>query len=103
MAEISVKFNTQTYHLACQDGEEDRLARLAEFVDGKAAFIKDRMGVVTDTRLLLMTAILIADELDDAQDGDVSAKGPENDSMDQALHKAINRIEDMARTLEMAG
>lgn len=103
MAEVSIKFNNQTYHLACQDGEEDRLARLAEFVDSKADFLKDQMGMVTDSRLLLMTAILIADELDDARDGTLSAKGPKNERMGQALHKAINRIEDMARTLEMAG
>lgn len=103
MAEVSVKFNNQTYHLACQDGEEERLSRLADYVDSKADFLKDRMGVVTDTRLLLMTAILIADELDDTQGGETTAKGPENERMGQALHKAINRIEDMARTLEMAG
>ncbi len=103
MANVIVKFNKQDYHLACQNGEEDRLAKLAEYVEEKAAQIAKSMGAVSDVRLLLMTSILLADELDEARDGKPMAEKGEHDAavqMEKTLVHTLKRIEDITRQVE---
>jgi len=65
MGQVSVSVNNQRYTLACRDGEEDRLLSLARLVDGKVRMLTARLGQVGDTKLLLMAALLVADEMDD--------------------------------------
>ncbi|PCI32029.1 MAG: hypothetical protein COB54_08255 [Alphaproteobacteria bacterium] len=110
MANVIVTFNNQDYHLACQDGEGERLAKLADYVNDKAGQIAKAMGSVSDVRLLLMTAILLADELDEARDGKPMAlKGAhdkaehEADHMEKTLAHSIKRIEDITRQVEAEG
>jgi len=103
MSEVIVKFNHQNYHLACKDGEGERLNRLAEYVDDKAAQIVRNMGAVTDIRLLLMTAILIADELDEARNGKILKNGGaagKADHLQDTLIHTIKRLEDITREVE---
>ncbi|MBL4801000.1 MAG: cell division protein ZapA [Emcibacter sp.] len=103
MANVIVKFNKQDYHLACQDGEGERLTKLADYVNGKAGQIAKAMGSVSDIRLLLMTAILLADELDEARDGKPMAmKGEQNQAAQMAttLEHTLKRIEAITRQVE---
>jgi len=100
MGQISVTFNETTYNLACKDGEEERLARLADYVNMKASSLAGQVGHLTESRLLLMTAILIADELDEARTETGSEPEMETPAMEVALDKATKRIEDLARSLE---
>ena len=65
MGQVSVSVNNQRYTLACRDGEEDRLLSLARLVYGKVRMLTARLGQVGDTKLLLMAALLVADEMDD--------------------------------------
>lgn len=106
MANVIVRFNHQDYHLACQDGEGERLSKLAEYVNDKASGIAQAMGAVSDIRLLLMTAILLADELDDARDGKPMALKDESDDAEQMVHTlahTLKRIEDITRQVEAEG
>lgn len=106
MANVIVTFNNQDYHLACQDGEGERLAKLADYVNDKARHIAKAMGSVSDVRLLLMTAILLADELDDAREGKpmaVQGAQDEAEHMEKTLAHTIKRIEDITRQVEAEG
>ena len=103
MGQVTVKFNNQEHHLACQDGGEERLKMLAEYIDKRAAGLVERMGPVGDLRLLLMTAIIIADEMQEINDGELPSNAEaeaEVKRMDVALGKAVLRIEELARSLE---
>lgn len=103
MGQITVNFNNQEHHLACQDGGEERLKMLANYIDQRAAGLVGRMGPVGDIRLLLMTAIMIADELHDLNDGELPSNAEseaEVKRMDVAMGKAVLRIEELARNLE---
>ena len=103
MGQVSVTFNGQEHHLACQDGGEERLKMLAEYVDKRAASLVERMGPVGDLRLLLMTAIIIADEMQEMNDGELPSNAEaeaEVKRMDVAMGKAVLRIEELARSLE---
>ncbi|TNE62472.1 MAG: cell division protein ZapA [Alphaproteobacteria bacterium] len=66
MAQINVSVNGKNYPLACAAGEEERLRKLAAYVDAKASDLSGKLGHVAESRLLLMAAVLIADELHDA-------------------------------------
>ncbi|WP_417317097.1 cell division protein ZapA [Emcibacter sp.] len=98
MAETIVTFNNKSYHLACRNGEEERLRNLAEFIDAKADQLKSQMGAITDSRLMLMTAILLADELDDLKNGSLDLDSPA--LYEKTLSQAVKKVENLARTLE---
>ena len=67
MGQVSVTLNDRTYRLVCDDGEEDRLVELASYVKAKVDQLTREIGHVGDERLVLMAALLIADELWDAR------------------------------------
>lgn len=63
---VNVMVSGRAYTIACDDGEEDHLRELAEHVDTKVKELLGSVGQVGDQRLLLMAALLIADEHHDA-------------------------------------
>ena len=63
MSDISVKVNGNPYRLACAVGDEERIERLANYVDKTCKALTEKLGQVSESRLLLMAAVLIADEL----------------------------------------
>jgi cell division protein ZapA len=65
MAQVAVTIAGRTYRIACDDGDESRLAALAEVVDSQVAGMRQRFGEIGDRRLLVMAAVAIADELVD--------------------------------------
>ena len=73
MGQISVTIQNRTYRLSCDDGEEERLAELAAHVRAKADGLIAEYGRIGDEHLMLMSAILVADELWDLR---VAAKAP---------------------------
>lgn len=68
MGQVTVTVNGRTYRLQCGDGEERRLIELATHVGNRIDGLAAEFGQVGDDRLLLMTALLVADELWDARE-----------------------------------
>lgn len=68
MAQVWVTVCGRRYALACKDGEEPRLQRLAATVAAKAVDVEQTLGQTSEPRLLLMAALLLADELLEARD-----------------------------------
>lgn len=62
MALVNVMVNSRAYTIACDDGEEDHLRELASHVDAKVREVLETVGQVGDQRLMLMAALLMADE-----------------------------------------
>ncbi len=67
MGQASITLNGRIYRLSCGDGEEARLQELSAVVRDKLEPLVAEFGQVGDERLLLMSALLIADEMLDAQ------------------------------------
>jgi cell division protein ZapA len=63
---VNVMVNGRAYTIACDDGEEQHLRELAGHVDAKVRELLSSVGQVGESRLLLMAALLIADEHHDA-------------------------------------
>jgi cell division protein ZapA len=64
---VNIMVNGRAYTIACDEGEEDHLRELAATVDAKAREVLGSVGQVGDARLILMAALLIADENHGAQ------------------------------------
>jgi cell division protein ZapA len=54
--------------MACEAGEEARLTRLAEDIDARIATLRARFGEIGDTRLTVMAALALADELSEVKE-----------------------------------
>lgn len=66
MSHINVTINGRQYRMACEEGQEARLLRLAESLEARITGLRGRFGEVGDARLTVMAALMVADELTDA-------------------------------------
>jgi cell division protein ZapA len=68
MPQVSVTINGRQFRMACEDGEESRLLRLAEDLDQRITRLRARFGEIGDTRLTVMAALTLADELTETKE-----------------------------------
>lgn len=68
MPQVSVTINGRQFRMACEDGEEEHLLRLAEDLDTRITRLRARFGEIGDTRLTVMAALTIADELSETKE-----------------------------------
>lgn len=62
MAEVTIMVGGKNYAISCEDGEEAHLRELAAQVDGKVRELRQSVAQAGDLRLILMAALLLADE-----------------------------------------
>ena len=67
MAQVTIEVNGRPYAVGCEDGQEQHLRDLALIFDRQVRQVSQDMGQLGDTRLLLMGALLLADELAEAR------------------------------------
>ena len=68
MSQVNVTINGRQFRMACEDGEEARLSRLAEDLDASIATLRTRFGEIGDTRLTVMAALTLADQLSETKE-----------------------------------
>jgi cell division protein ZapA len=68
MSHISVTINGRQYRMACEEGEEARLLKLAEDFEERIVGLRGKFGEIGDARLTVMAALTVADELIDAKE-----------------------------------
>ena len=61
MAQVNVTISGKTYRMACDDGQEEHLAGLADQLDRLIEDLRGRFGEIGDQRLTVMAAITLAD------------------------------------------
>jgi cell division protein ZapA len=96
MAEIAVTVNGRSFALSCEDGQESRTRRLAQYIDAKVRDFVKTLGQVGETRLLLLAALVIVDELAEAN----QALEEERRRAHTEAETAAARIADLAARLE---
>ncbi len=113
MPQVDVNINGRRYQIACDEGQEEHLSQLAEYVDKRVQELVGAVGQVGDARLLVMTSLLVADELaeaysaieDNAETGN-SAGNVAADERDEALASMLeamaSRIEALASGVEQS-
>jgi len=63
MAQVTIEVNGRDYVVGCEDGQERRLAELAATVDVQVRQVARDVGTLGETRLILMGALVMADDL----------------------------------------
>jgi len=66
MSHINVTINGRQYRMACEEGQETRLLRLAESLESRVESLRGKFGEIGDARLTVMAALTACDELLDA-------------------------------------
>jgi cell division protein ZapA (FtsZ GTPase activity inhibitor) len=72
IVDVEVVIHGKPYTLSCQRGQEGHLRKLAEVADERVNKIWRQVGkkmVLSETKLLVMTLLMLADELFDAKSG----------------------------------
>ena len=99
MSEVTLQVGGRGYTIACADGEEDHVRRLAEIVDGKLS----ALGTLSsnDSKNLLFAALILADEVSEKSASSAHDPGP---SLEQnvcaGLELLADRLEGVADKLE---
>jgi len=62
MANVNIKFNNKDYLLSCDDGQEENLKKLADYLDTKYSKLKNDLGNIGEDKLLLITSIQVVDD-----------------------------------------
>ncbi|HLN09641.1 MAG TPA: cell division protein ZapA [Xanthobacteraceae bacterium] len=119
MSHVSVTINGRQYRMACEDGQEGHLMRLARDLDQRIDQLRTRFGEIGDMRLTVMAALTVADELVEAgkrlrrieeelaglQDARVLASDrtqATSAAVAAALNSAAERIERVTRNLNQS-
>jgi cell division protein ZapA len=103
MATVDVRIQGRTHTLSCDDGQEPRLRQIAQYLDKRLQDAAKAAGGANDARVLVLTTLLICDELADAR-GEIAALRKRIDAVEaqasSALERVAGRIEDLAGRLE---
>jgi cell division protein ZapA len=67
MSHINVTINGRQYRMACEEGQEARLLQLAESFEARIGDLRGKFGEIGDSRLTVMAALTVADELLDSE------------------------------------
>ena len=101
MSNVKLSVGGRNYTVACADGQEDHVKRLASVIDGKLADMGANLSG-QEAKNLLFAALLLADDLDEAQRAlkPTPAPSPENERLGVQLERIAVALENAATTLE---
>ncbi|MFL6798790.1 MAG: cell division protein ZapA [Xanthobacteraceae bacterium] len=119
MPQVSVTINGRQFRMACEEGEEAHLVQLAADLDSRISRLRGRFGEIGDTRLTVMAALTLADELSETKHklqhiqpelaalqeaGSASAEHAQSTqaAVAAALNAAAERIENITRELNQS-
>ena len=104
MAQVTLQINGFSYVLGCNDGEEAHLQSMAAEVDRRIDRVKSSAGPSGEARMLVIAALLMADEIHDLKKQPVAAAPGEPAKPDGKLGRRLGRLakraEDIAAGLE---
>ncbi len=85
MAEVTIFISGRPYVLDCDDGQEEHLRKLGEHLDSRVRELQASSRVQNDLELLVITGILLSDDLSDANYENIE------------LRKEVSRLETQVR------
>ena len=119
MSQVNVTINGRQFRMACEDGQEGHVTDLARDLDARIEHLRAKFGEIGDTRLTVMAALTVADELAEMglrikrmeqelaalQDARVAAADRNKTAqaaVAAALAAAAERIENVTRKLDQS-
>ena len=119
MGEVNATIAGRQFRLACENGQEDHLTTLAKDIDQRITDLRQKFGEIGDTRLTVMAALMVSDELSEVrrklrrleediaalQDARVVAADrakAASDAVVGAFHSAAERLEGITKKLNQS-
>lgn len=108
MPQVTVAINGRAYIIACEPGEEDRVRQLGRSIDAKVVGFAKEAPHAGEARLLVMAALLLADELSEAREtlrrarasNGPAASAADEETLADGIERLALRIETVAARLE---
>lgn len=103
MAQVTIEVNGRPYTVGCEDGQEGHLLELAGMFDRQVRHVSQEMGQLGETRLFLMAALLLADEMADTRSrmtaiqGEIARLQSDNARIES---RAVSVVEKATRRIE---
>lgn len=111
MGQVAISINGRNYQVACEDGQESHLIKLSHYIDQKLTELSKSVGQIGDSRLMLMTSLMIADELFESrmklEKHESAAASADNSQFEltkvtHMLQKVSDRLTTLAKSTESA-
>ena len=101
MPEIAITVNGRNYRVTCGEGQEERLQSLARGFDERVQTLVRSVGQAGEAQLLLVTGLLLADQLDELRSELERVKAaPPAPADTKAERQATALIDSLTRRIE---
>lgn len=77
MADVNISINGRIYEIGCDNGQEGRIVDLAAYVDQRLQAIARSGAAYNDAHLMVLTTLVLADEIFEARKQAESAQPAE--------------------------
>lgn len=106
MAQVTLRINGYAYPVGCEDGQEEHLQAMAAQVEERIGRIKKMAGQSGESRLLVLAALLMADELHDlgiaVRNARAGRQAPRDPLLNRRLVQLADQAEGIAASLDPA-
>lgn len=100
MAQVTLRINGYAYTIGCRDGEEAHLNAMGREVERRIDAIRASAGQSGESRMLLMAALTMADELYEFEQRQQGGGSGGDAKLGRRLSRMAKRAEDIAAGLE---
>lgn len=103
MARVDISLGGRHYPIACDDGQEERVRRIAAYIDEKITSMGSLAGA-TDTHVMVMASLMLGDELFEVrsrlQAAPAENSGAEDEAVATSISQLASRLDSIAARLE---
>jgi cell division protein ZapA len=99
VAQLTIEINGKSYAVGCEDGQEPHLLQLAATIDAQVRQVSQDVGSLGEVRLMLMGALLVADELSAAK-GRMAQLEAEVGRLTQEVRRAEAALDAAAQAID---
>lgn len=100
MAEVDISINGHAYRVTCDNGQEEHLGELARHLDSRVASLSDDLGQIGESRLMMLAALTVCDELFEVKEKLKSLEGITQQLDPTTIGGASRVIEAAAQRIE---
>jgi len=100
MAQVTITINGRHYPVACNEGQQERILELARYVEGKVQHFVHELGQIGEARLLVLAALILADELAEAGWGEADWSGAATNGAAAGADALAGNVENLAARIE---
>ncbi|MCB1652319.1 MAG: cell division protein ZapA [Alphaproteobacteria bacterium] len=102
MAEVAIAINGRTFSIYCEDGQEQRVTDLSNYVDSRLKDIASAGAANSESHLLVLTSLMLSDEVFDLRQDleGLSARLKNSEANQNDESEVAQVIDDLAQRIE---